>query len=1182
MKKHFTEKLWKVMKICATQMMIAVIVCGVSAAHDNYAQLLERKVTLNLNDIPLVNALKEIEEVAEIKIYYSLEQLGFNESISIEAKEEPLRAVLDNLLSPHSIKYRVDEKKQAIFLKRETDSGEGNGTSLNITDNNSFKLMAYVLTGTITEAATQQPMAGVNVIVKGTTEGTTTDSQGKYSLQVSENDNLIFSFIGYKTIEAQVSGRTTIDVTMEEDISSLNEVVVYSTGYSEETPERTTGLYSSIGPELLERNVGPDLVSRLNGVTPSLLIDQRSGNQTFFSIRGRSTILANDQPLIVVDNFPYNGDLNTINPNDIENITVLRDAAAASIWGVRAGNGVIVITTKRGIRNRPIQVDINSNITIGEKPDLFYEKRMSTSDFIDTEHMLFDKGFYNSTINSARKLPVSPAVEILLSERNGIISEEQANQKLDALRNLDVRNELSKYFYRRSVNQQYAINLSGGSDKYSFYFSSGVDKNLLNQIGNEYSRVSLNVQQNFTPTKNLDVSTGLVFTTSKNLTDPTLSYIRMGSRKIYPYAKFTDEHGNHTPIIQDYRMGFPEEAESVGFLNWQFNPIEELGITENQNKLSNIRATAGITYTIIDGLSAQFKYQYEKQTLNSRLHQPLESYFTRDLINRFSSSTANTITRKIPEGDILTFGNNDLNSQNGRVQVNFSKTINTHSINALVGAEIREVESEGYSSRFYGYDPNLGSSVAVNYTNQYLLYPTSQFASIPSFNSVTGTVDRYRSYFTNASYIYNKRYSLSASARIDQSNLFGVRTNHRSAPLWSVGGKWSIDKESFYNINSLSVLRLRATYGFNGNIDERATAYTTAILVTGDFTGRNAARIRTPPNPDLRWEKSRMLNIGLDFVTKKEVVSGSIEYYNKRGIDLFGFGPLDPTTGLTTFKGNVANTVGYGWDIVINTKNIDRKTKWSTSFLFSYATDKVTQYESKPSSLGYYFNDGSLTRETSSFVPTVGKPLFALYSYRWAGLDPNTGDPRGYLNNEPSTNYSDIISAATVDSLVYHGRATPPIFGALRNTFTYSRWSLSINITYRLGYYFRRPSINYYSLFNNYESHTDYTNRWQTPGDESITNVPSMIYPANATRDSFYSASEVLVEKGDNLRLQDVQISYDLGNIVFKKVSLRQIQIYGYVSNIGILWKANRAGVDPDFPTMPLPRAYAFGVRIGI
>lgn len=1188
--KKCSTKLWKIMKICAAQAVMATIICGVSLAHDNYAQVLDKIVTVDIKNVSLEQALYEIQDASGVKIYFSLEMLETDENapVSLRTNNEPLRDILDNLLHPRGIQYRVDEKHTSIIILKQSikqSYAEGPSSTSSFLSSTSIQHDEVItVTGTVTDAGTQQPLAGVNIVVKGTTNGTTTDADGKYIINVDDDAVLVFSFIGYVTIESTVSARTALNVALIEDIKSLGEVTIFSTGYSTESPERATGSFTNIGRELLERNVGPDLLSRLNGITPSLLVDQRSGKRSFLNIRGRSTILANDQPLIVVDNFPYNGDLNTINPNDIASITILKDAAAASIWGVRAGNGVIVITTKTGTANSPLEVNANVNYSIGDKPDLFYQQQISSSDFIEVEKMLFNNGFYENTIKSPMMLPLTPVVDILLSAQHGEISLQEANKKIDELKGQDVRHELAKYFYRRSSMQQYAMNFKGGSEKATYFFSSGFDKNLSNEIGNDYSRLTLNAQNNFSLLPNLELNTRIVITRTDETHENTLSAIRMGTGETYPYASLIDKQGRPVSIIKDYRMDFSQAAESMNFLDWNFNPIKELDYTDNSSRMMNIRALAGLNYAFSDWLSLSTMYQYESQDLDNEVLEPVESYSTRKLINLFSNFDGNKVTgHNIPIGDILTLNSNRLVSNNARAQLNFNKESNRQTVTAIAGFEFRQTKSENFGVKYYGYNRNLGSSTPVNLSIPFVTYPEFGYRTIPTLNTVAGTVDRYRSYYGNISYTYDRRLTAFLSGRIDQSNLFGVRTNQKSAPLWSVGGRWNMGREAFMSeLEWLPTLGLRASYGYNGNIDPGVTAFTTARFLQSQWTQREAARITSPPNPELRWEKNRMFNMGIDFELENSILSGSIEYYAKKGTDLIGFAPLDPTTGLRSYKGNVASLKGHGWDVILRSQILNGNIEWSTDLIFSYTIDEVTKYDVTPTSVALYFLDGSIERgSTNEYTPTVGRPLFSIYSYRWAGLDPATGSPMGYINGEPSVNYSGILANSTVDSLKYHGPALPPVFGGLRNTISYKGLSISLNVTYRFGYYFRRRSISYSSLFSSRIGHSDFAKRWQQPGDETHTSVPAMTYPANPNSDSFYLRTEPLISRGDNIRLQDIQVAYRINPVQLQAIGIRSLQIYGYVNNVGLLWKANKVGIDPDYPNLPIPRSYSIGARIG-
>ncbi|HKG08115.1 MAG TPA: SusC/RagA family TonB-linked outer membrane protein [Pedobacter sp.] len=1160
---------WLPPKIILIMKLIVVILtsCLMQVSAAGFAQ----KLTYSKQGATLGQIFTEIRKQTGYFVVYADDKIDAESKLDVNFKNTDLKDVLSTIGKSKGLNYTIDDKNISFkpkeapsFLERVID-----------------RIMAIDVRGTVVDEK-GQPLAGATVKVKGVNNAVTTNNQGEFYIKgVDEDAVLQISYIGYKTQEIKTSSNVG-EVKMELGNSDLDEVSVVSTGYQTLPKERTTGSFGKIDIELINRNVGPDLISRLNGLAPSLLIDQRRTGENKLSIRGRSTIFANDQPLIVVDNFPYDGDLNTINPNDIENITILRDAAAASIWGVRASNGVIVVTTKKGKKNRLPQISMNSNVTIGDKPDQFYRSAMSSSDFIENERFLFNNGYYDSDINDVVSFPaLTPAVELLNRQRNGDITEAEANALFDVLKKQDTRREVDKYFFQKSLSQQYSVNLSGGSDKNTYYFTAGYDKNKSNQVNNGNDRLTLNGQNTYTPIKNLEISTGIVYTQSKNDIDNTLGLLSNITRPV-PYAKFTDESGTPVPITYKFRNTFIESAEANGFLNWGFNPINELGYTEFVKKLKNLRFNTGLTYTIIEGLNVDLKYQYMKQDGTGSNYSSVDSYYARDLINKYSRRDGAGVVdlRNIPLGGILVLDNTNLTSNNGRAQVNFNKEWSVHAVSVLGGFEAREIVGESNSNYLYGYDVKLGTSAPVNFDSGFFLYPIFAISRIPGGGSqVSGTMDRFRSYFFNGAYTFDSRYVLSLSGRIDQSNLFGVNTNQKSNPLWSIGGKWNIDKEKFFSNDWLSLLKLRATYGYNGNIDQSTTAFATGSLNFGGFTGRNAVKIDNPPNPNLTWEKSGILNIGLDFGLKDNRIEGSLDYYTKKGTNLFGYAPLDPTTGFITYKGNVADTKGHGLDLLVKTVNINADFKWLTSVMLSYTVDKVVNYKVKESSAGNFM--GGANAGLGGLVsPVEGRPLFGIYSNKWAGLDPVTGSPRGYLNGVPSMDYATIGSTATVDSLVYNGRATPPVFGAIRNTFNYKGLSFSLNVVYRFGYYFRRESISYEALYSGNIGHGDYANRWKNPGDEKHTDVPSRVFPNNQQRDTFYNLSEVLVDKADNIRLQDLQVSYDFGQIKLGKGSIRAVQVYSYINNAGMIWTATKSNVDPDFPAIKLPRTYAFGVRL--
>ncbi|HMV08160.1 MAG TPA: SusC/RagA family TonB-linked outer membrane protein [Cyclobacteriaceae bacterium] len=1033
--------------------------------------------------------------------------------------------------------------------------------------------------GKVTSSSDQQPLPGVNVIVKGTTQGVSTDASGNFSILASEKDVLVFSFIGYTSQEINVGNQNVINISLTEDVTTLSEVMIYSTGYEQLPKERATGSFVKADNELINRKVSTNVLDRLEDVTSGLIFNRGGSATDPISIRGRSTLFANANPLIVIDNFPYDGDLSNINPNDVESITVLRDAAAASIWGARAGNGVIVITMKKGANRNAPKITFNSNVTVGEKIDPFYVPLMSTSDYIDTEKQLFSNGYYTSIENQLAHRAITPAVELLIANRDGLLSPEELDTKLHALKQRDVRNDYSKYLYQKSVNQQYAVNISGGSNQQTYFLSAGYDKNLGNLVGNQMDRFTLNAKNTWTLLRDRFIVSGdLYYTRTSNQNNGIDPYaLKMTTYDpLYPYARFADNNGYALPVTQDYRESFKAQAESNGLLDWSYRPLQELNEIDRTTKNTDYRINTSLRYQIIPGLSADVLYQFWNSNIQGRNNYSEQSYFARNLVNQYTQEGATgLLTRPIPEGGILDVNNQAASSNNLRAQLNFSKTLGNHQINAIGGYEVKEVKTLGTRYRYYGYNDELANSSSVDYTTlfQQYYYQYGE-ARIPSNDGQFDLTDRFLSYYGNAAYTYRQRYTLSVSARKDQSNLFGVKANQKGVPLWSTGVSWNISEEPFYKISFLPYLKLRATYGYNGNIDKSVTAYTTAqTFGTNSITGLPYARIMNPPNPSLQWERIQIVNLGLDFEVVKNIVTGSIEYYQKNGSDLIGFAPIAPSTGLTRYKGNTASTRGNGFDITLNTNNINGAFKWQTNFLISASKLKVTSYKDEATTwylLNYGYTGGYL-RE--------GNTLFGLYSYKSGGLDPTTGDPQGYVEGAVSKDYLQITQTTKPEEIVYHGSARPTNFGAIRNTFSWRNLSLSFNISYRLGYYFRRNSISYSNTLG-LGGHGDYYKRWKNPGDEMRTDVPSLPTTFDANRDQFYLFSDALAEKGDHIRFQDIQLSYTLNQSSFGKLPFQRAQVYAYMNNIGILWKATDKVPDPDYLITPPLRTYSIGLKV--
>jgi TonB-linked SusC/RagA family outer membrane protein len=1009
-----------------------------------------------------------------------------------------------------------------------------------------------------------EALPGASLKIKNTKVALTTSNDGSFTLNnVVPGSTVEVSFIGYEPKDLSIKeGDQSIIVFLKPAQQQLNEVAI-STGYQVLPKERSTGSFDQIDNELFNRVTGTGVLDRLDGIASSTIFNRRNpntnGSETI-TVRGLSALYYPPGPLIILDNFPYEGKISNLNPNDVESVTVLKDAAAASIWGAKAGNGVIVITTKKGKKGQPLKVNINSNFSVVNKPDLNYYNQISSPDYIDVERFLFDKGYYNNQIDETEFSPLlTPVVSILAKLRAKELTEVQAFGMIDFYRTKDVRNDYARYVYREASQQQYAINLSGGSQQASYYFSAGYDKNLNSLRVSNNDRLSLRSSVIFTPLKNLEIETDLLYTLSNSATyaqeSPVgFNTLSFGDRVLYPYASLADESGNALAIDRVFRKDYMDTLLPGKLLDWTYKPLEDMDMNSYTSKAKDMLLNLGLKYKITPVLSAELKYRYEHTGTENMNWQGANSFLTRFTVNKYTQKDG---TRPVPLGDIIDPGNDVLNSTGLRGQINAHKVWrDRHELNAIAGAEMRDNKSVSRYYRIYGYNGEFLNVANIDYNGRYETVFDDGASPIPNSNGIEIRTDRFVSLYANAAYSYDGRYVLSGSIRKDAANLFGLKSNKKGVPLWSAGAAWTISKEPFYKLDWLPYLKMRVTYGYSGSVSGAPSAKA-IVNYQGDHpltkipygTNTNA------PNPSLRWEKTAMLNFGLDFSTRNNRISGSIEYYNKDCSDLYSYSSLDQTTGFASQLINSANMKGNGVDLTLNTKNLSvGNFNWDTRFLFNYNQNRVTKYLYKEQNVNAYITSGGVPN------PIEGKHAFAMFSYKFAGLDPATGDPMGYVNGEPSKNYAAIRSTKELNDLQYHGSTVPLYFGSVINTFNYRKFSLSFNISYKFDYYFRRDGLNYSNLFNSGKGNGDFSKRWQKPGDEQSTHVPSMIYPLNGFREDFYAKSSALVERADHIRLQDVTFGYLLSG---KNKYFRQIKLYANLSNVGILWRANKSGIDP-------------------
>lgn len=1046
----------------------------------------------------------------------------------------------------------------------------------------------YTIKGKVVSSVDGQPLDGATVGIFLTNTIAITDKKGNFSFQwVEDKGHLSVSHVGYIKQFVRFDANTKeIRIVLIFEQNELEEVEI-STGYQNFNPERFVGSASKLDSTDFQSKAGMGIIERLKGTVTGLQFTRESNTNVvqFPMIRGVSTLsnIAN-KPLVVLDNFPMDQrfDLNTINPNDVQDITVLKDAAAASIWGALSGNGVIVITTKKGKFNQPLKISASTNIGIIEKPDLYYYPRMSVDEVIDIERFLFDKGFYKANLDNKTTRPiVSPVVELLnqMTDNNS----ESINKQIEILSKQDIRRDLERYLYRNAMKQQHHLSISGGSNMGSYSFSAGYNRDLSNiQNSKAADQFTIRSQNVFRPARNLTIEAGVMLSKQINR-DPNSMILPQ-----IPYQLLADEEGNALATGR-YRLSYLETLNNGKLLDWQFRSLDEIRHSNNERNDQFVNLDLATTYQFLSWLKGTVRFQHQQNSLQQQNYFSEETYFTRDLINRFSYYDGDGVKYNLPKGGILDVSNEESLSNQFRGQLDFNKTWNgKHILSGILVNDIsRTTTPFKTGNRFYGYDIEKDTYVSgLDYQKSFPMIDriAGTTMRIPQSASIgSGQTSNRVSFLGNASYTYDKRYTVYASARKDGANVFGVHTNNKWKPLWSAGGSWDISKEKFFQLDWVSYLRFRSSYGYLGNTTV-GTGLTTVFYLPGtsqSFTNLTQAQIGSPPNPHLRWEEVRTINAGLDFNILKNRFSGSIEGFHKRSKDIVSSIPFDPTSGVNSFMVNSASLKSKGLELNLTSRNLKGAFFWTSILGYSYVKTIVTELYNGKFKASDFISYG--------LNASVNRMAYGISSYRWAGLDPENGDPRGYLMGEISKDYRGIANDE-VDNQVFHGSSLPLHFGFLGNSVSYKNITLSMNINFNFDYYFRKPTIDYWALFNQWTGHVDYQSRWQNPGDEINTTVPAMVYPITTTdRDAFYQYSEVHVLRGDNIRLKDLRLQYQLDRQLMKSLPFNSVQVFLYANNLNlIIWRANESNLDPDFSVQssylssPFPRVWTFGVNINL
>ncbi|GAB4011480.1 TonB-dependent receptor [Spirosoma migulaei] len=998
------------------------------------------------------------------------------------------------------------------------------------------------ISGRVTSSDDNTGLPGVSVTIKGSTQGTLTDATGNYRLSAGSNATLVFSFIGFSTVEEVVSNRSVIDVQLKTDVRNLNEVVV--TGYGQQIKRDLTGNIAKVRAADIQDQPVTTFDQALQGKAAGVQINSGSGKLgqgIQVRVRGQSSVSASNQPLYVVDGTPVTTDnlsfnsastnpLADINPQDIESVDILKDASAGAIYGARAANGVVLITTKRGKAGR-------TNITFGAQYGS--SKPTNKLQFLNTDQYV---KFYNQAAANSDRIE-----GLDQSDPDSYTSYMKGFYETQGLGTYGTPTQASTNWgdlaYQDAPYQQYDINLNGGNEKTTFYLSGQLldQKGIL--VGNALQRYSgrLNLDHKVSDRLRVGFNTGQTRTFNQRISADNQFDNPMQMVALPPMTPATDP-------TTGLPVGTPPGDLSIPVY---YNPLINIGNayfnTTVYRSISNVYGQL----QIIKGLS--FRTEFGLDVLN----QQEELYYNSKTQRNFSA----------PQGI----------GQNRYVRVENYTTNNFFTYNTLFGRSQLDLTA-GMSYQ--------QSQQKTNFTEG-RDFPSDAYRQIASAarktdGSSTQTDYRFLSYFARANYKFSDRYLVGLSARVDGSSRFGKNSRYGFFPAVSAG--WVLSEEDFLKNNStISFLKLRSSYGQTGNAEIQN--FPQLGLFTGDASygtlpGQRPSQLA---NPDLKWETTNQFDIGLDFGILNNRINGEIDYYNKQTSGLLLSVNVPGTTGFATQFRNVGSLENKGFEIVLNSENLTGAFRWTTSFNAAINQNKITNLQSQ-------IIEGGINAMSRA---VEGQPLGVFFTQEYAGVDPANGDALWYKN---TTNADGTLDRTTTNTYsqaqrVVVGSPLPKWTGGITNTFTYKGISLSVLFNGVFGNKINFYGVGRYSSANGrFEDNQTVNQLAAWTSANTITDVPeARLFYNNGAQ----SSSRFILD-GSFVRLRTVTLSYSLPKALINKAKLTNVRLF--VTGQNLLTFTNYAGWDPevnadyivsniaqgyDFYTAPQARTITGGINIG-
>lgn len=1150
--------------------------------------VLDRKITLQVKDAPLIDVLKKIRTLANIRLNYNTDLILKQPPVTVSVKDTRLSELLQTILRNTNLQYLVEG--DLITLQPGT------------TKKGPVRVQqGYQVSGQVVDKAAK-PLR--DVTVQSSLMIVRTDATGTFSLFSKEKEQLRFSCIGMRPITAAVDLSDFMMVVMDTMAQEIQEVIV--TGYQVIDKRMSTAAAVTLKASEVIQPGEPTIDKMLQGKVPGLMVINNSGSVNAppkLRMRGTATFLGNASPIWVIDgvirqdpvdltpaqindaiggaegaNYSIIGNgISGLNPYDIESMTFLKDAAATAIYGIRAANGVIVITTKKG-KSGPAQFSFTNNMRLGLRPHYGQFRLMNSKERIDVSRQVIEQGIRYPT------MPLGISYEGLLQKLYAReISQEEFLSETNRLETINT--DWFKELFRNAIGSQNSFSVSGGSGKTTYYASLniGVNNGAAKKDANSLYGVTFNLQSALTKKLSLDLS---VFSSYRKATGTYIvnpyTYALQTSRAIdpgefYPKSRSFDVYGNQgAPLL--------------------YNVKNELQQEENVNNGTSGMLAAVLGYKIGYGFdwSAQASVQSESgESVQAAYDKSYMISNVRGWNYGDSVGEDNFKASVLPYGGVMDIQNYNMLALNMRNQLNYNRTFfnNRDFFTAFLGNEISSTQRREFASKELGYFPDRGQSFFISPYNTGSKTPRGFFAHSPLRTSNKGN---YLAWYSAFTYSLKRRYTVSATLRTDGSNRFGQYSNARFLPNFGVSFGWNAGDEPWLENNrTISGLSFRASYGTQGNV---VTAVGPNLIArypaqpADPTTNEFILALKSLPYPNLRWEKTRQFNIGADFSLFNRRLNVKLETYYKESRDLIEERGIAAEFGMEKMYMNAGVMINRGYEVALNIVAVQTKDlSLSINTNFSRNFNDVKQSNNRLTYVNYLSGN--------AIVP--GKPIGGMWSWQFNGLTQQAGVPT-FRN----TGVYKGLDADPAGFLVYSGRSIPLFFGGFSTTLRYKRITAASNFVYnigakkRLNALFTNASVSNGAPAPDLNLPVELSDRWRKPGDELHTNIPaireydfagemvvipSSLIPLHPLQ--MWDQSDLRVVDANYLRCNSLSVYYALPERICKSLWLKSCNLGATASNLFIIKSADLRGQDPEMlnlgsTALPITRAYTFTLNL--